>query len=41
MDTAHPASVFVRKNVAFACATLCCLLWGSSYHAIKNGYEIF
>jgi len=41
MDTAHPASVFARKNVAFACATLCCLLWGSSYPAIKNGYEIF
>jgi Permeases of the drug/metabolite transporter (DMT) superfamily len=41
METACPAPVFARKNVAYACATLCCLLWGSSYPAIKNGYELF
>lgn len=41
MDIAQPASVFARKNVAYACATLCCLLWGSSYPAIKSGYELF
>ncbi|RCX02716.1 MULTISPECIES: DMT family transporter [Kosakonia] len=41
METALPASVFARRNVAYACATLCCLLWGSSYPAIKNGYELF
>jgi len=41
MDTAQPASVFARKKVAYACATLCCLLWGSSYPAIKSGYELF
>lgn len=34
-------SIFSRKNVAYACATLCCLLWGSSYPAIKSGYELF
>jgi hypothetical protein len=27
---------FARKNVAYACATLCCLLWGSSYPALKT-----
>ena len=27
--------------MAYACATLCCLLWGSSYPAIKSGYELF
>jgi len=41
METALPASIFARRNVAYACATLCCLLWGSSYPAIKNGYELF
>ncbi|MGM3312318.1 DMT family transporter, partial [Enterobacter hormaechei subsp. steigerwaltii] len=41
MDTALPTPVFARRNVAYACATLCCLLWGSSYPAIKSGYELF
>ncbi|MBL5931266.1 DMT family transporter [Lelliottia amnigena] len=41
MNTAPPVPVFARKNVAYACATLCCLLWGSSYPAIKSGYELF
>lgn len=41
MDAVCPTPFFARKNVAFACATLCCLLWGSSYPAIKSGYEIF
>lgn len=41
MDTPLPVPVFARKNVAYACATLCCLLWGSSYPAIKSGYELF
>jgi drug/metabolite transporter (DMT)-like permease len=41
MESAVPTSVFARKNVAYACATLCCLLWGSSYPAIKSGYELF
>jgi len=41
MNSALPVPVFARKNVAYACATLCCLLWGSSYPAIKSGYELF
>lgn len=41
MDTAMPVPVFARRHVAYACATLCCLLWGSSYPAIKSGYELF
>ena len=41
MNSAPPVPVFARKNVAYACATLCCLLWGSSYPAIKSGYELF
>lgn len=41
MDTALPAPLFSRKNIVFASATLCCLLWGSSYPAIKSGYELF
>ncbi|NIF38844.1 DMT family transporter [Enterobacter sp. Tr-810] len=41
MDTPSSIPIFARKNVAYACATLCCLLWGSSYPAIKSGYELF
>lgn len=41
MNTAVPASIFARKKIAFLSATLCCLLWGSSYPAIKNGYLLF
>ena len=41
MISAPSVPVFARKNVAYACATLCCLLWGSSYPAIKSGYELF
>lgn len=41
MDTALLTPVYARRHVAYACATLCCLLWGSSYPAIKNGYELF
>ncbi|MGV2813222.1 DMT family transporter [Enterobacter cancerogenus] len=41
MDTALPVPVFARRHVAYVCATLCCLLWGSSYPAIKSGYELF
>jgi drug/metabolite transporter (DMT)-like permease len=35
------ASLFTRKKFAWLCAAFCCLLWGSAYPAIKNGYEIF
>lgn len=41
MDSVRPTPIFARKNIVFACATLCCLLWGSSYPAIKSGYELF
>ncbi len=41
MDAVLPTPVFARKNIVFASATLCCLLWGSSYPAIKSGYELF
>jgi len=34
-------SLFTRKKFAWLCAAFCCLLWGSAYPAIKNGYEIF
>ncbi len=32
---------FTRRQTVFVLATLCCLLWGSAYPAIKNGYELF
>ncbi|MDO9490628.1 DMT family transporter [Acetobacterium sp.] len=30
-----------NKGLVFALATLCCLLWGSAYPAVKIGYELF
>ena len=41
MDAVLTTPVFARKNIVFASATLCCLLWGSSYPTIKSGYELF
>lgn len=36
------AAVFFRqRKVVILLATLCCLLWGSAYPAIKNGYILF
>lgn len=35
------ATFFTRRKVVFLVATLCCLLWGSAYPAIKNGYALF
>ncbi|MFT3734038.1 MAG: DMT family transporter [Rhodocyclaceae bacterium] len=32
---------FTRTWVVVLLASLCCLLWGSSYPAIKNGYAMF
>lgn len=34
-------SIFTSRKVVFLLATLCCLLWGSAYPAIKNGYALF
>lgn len=36
----HALPFFSRPVVVFTLATLCCLLWGSSFPAIKNGYEL-
>jgi drug/metabolite transporter (DMT)-like permease len=33
-------SIFQDRRVAFASATLCCLLWGSAFPAIKGGYAL-
>ncbi len=34
-------SLFTHKKFVLLGAALCCLLWGSAYPAIKNGYDIF
>lgn len=34
-------SLFTQPKFVWLCAAFCCLLWGSAYPAIKNGYEIF
>lgn len=34
-------SLFTNKKFVWLCAAFCCLLWGSAYPSIKNGYEIF
>lgn len=33
--------LFTNKKFVFFGATVCCLLWGSAYPAIKNGYALF
>jgi len=37
----NSASFFTQRKVVFLVASLCCLLWGSAYPAIKNGYALF
>lgn len=37
----NSASFFTRRKVVFGVASLCCLLWGSAYPAIKNCYALF
>lgn len=37
--TDHP--FLTNRNVVFSLALFCCMLWGSSYPAIKNGYALF
>jgi drug/metabolite transporter (DMT)-like permease len=34
-------SIFADRKLVFLLATFCCLLWGSAYPAIKNGYALF
>lgn len=36
----HPPSFFARPLVVVLLATLCCVLWGSAYPAIKGGYAL-
>ena len=38
--TGLPTSVFSRPRYLILLATLCCLLWGSAYPAIKSGYAL-
>lgn len=35
------SAFFSDRKVVFLLATVCCLLWGSAYPAIKNGYALF
>lgn len=37
--TSHP--IFSQRKTVVLLATLACLLWGSAYPAIKNGYALF
>ena len=41
ITTAVPASGWSKPLTVAAVALLCCLLWGSSYPAIKSGYALF
>lgn len=34
-------NIFTNKRFLVIIATLCCLLWGSAYPAIKSGYKLF
>lgn len=34
-------NIFTNKRFVVIIATLCCLLWGSAYPAIKSGYKLF
>lgn len=41
MPMAISRSPFVDRRIVFGAALLCCLLWGSSFPAIKTGYVLF
>lgn len=38
-QTAHP--FLTNRKIVFLLALVCCVLWGSSYPAIKGGYALF
>jgi len=40
LSTSHPP-LLTDRRVVFLLALFCCLLWGSSYPAIKGGYVLF
>ncbi len=37
----NAAQFFSNRRIVFLSASFCCLLWGSAYPAIKNGYLLF
>ena len=37
----NPHPYFSKRKVVFLLASFCCLLWGSAYPAVKNGYLLF
>ena len=37
----NTTALFTSRKSVFLLASLCCLLWGSAYPAIKNGYLLF
>ena len=37
----NPNTLFTNRKTVFLLASFCCLLWGSAYPAIKNGYAMF
>jgi len=41
VPTSAPVSPLTHRRTVFLLATFCCLLWGSSYPAIKGGYALF
>ena len=41
VTAAPPPSPLTDRKSVFLLATFCCLLWGSSYPAIKGGYALF
>lgn len=41
MITLKDKIIFTDKKFVAIIATLCCLLWGSAYPAVKNGYLLF
>jgi len=41
VDTLPNHPIFSSRKIVVLLATLCCLLWGSSYPAIKNGFALF
>ena len=40
-NSLSPHPFFSNRRVVFLLASFCCLLWGSAYPAIKNGYALF
>ena len=36
----NPGTFFTNRKTVFLLASFCCLLWGSAYPAIKNGYAM-